>query len=166
MNSCFWRSLCYKYLCHRTIYIYISTRCTTLCTLRKLITCLLLKQGHYCAIKKLNQQYSDVNFLARKHTQRGHQHHLSLAFCWLKQKWRLSEGSHWKFLKIWWKWTICNTATGAAMSCMAVVAAAIDLPLPMRSAIVLLLCQDVADGSLLNDTINSLMSPQYSFDCQ
>lgn len=82
---------------------------------------------------------------------------------WNKMK--LSEGSNWN-LKIWWKWTICNTATGAAMSCMAVVAAAIDLPLPMRSAIVLLLCQDVPDGSSLNDTINPLMSPQYSFDCQ
>ena len=54
-------------------------------------------------------------------------------------------------LENWLKWTICNTATGAAMSCMAVVAAAIDLPLPMRSAIVLLLCPDAPDRSLLND---------------
>ena len=48
VKSCFWRWLCYKYLCYRTI----STRCTTLCTLRKLITCLVLKQGYdYCAIR-------------------------------------------------------------------------------------------------------------------
>lgn len=38
-----------------------------------------------CNLKNNNIQYSDVNFLARKHTQRGHQHYLSLAFCWLKQ---------------------------------------------------------------------------------